>query len=136
MEASEAFDAMSVPLAAEVCPSCGEFVRKLDSQTGWCSDCTGDAQEVSNFLSVNADHIEHYILQGFTLKQAIKRVYVERRPICAVCSKPMPRTKSTAVICRRTKECRRVSRRYVYLYREKGLSKAEALAAALNNEGG
>jgi hypothetical protein len=121
----------SVPVTAqEVCSSCGEFVTELDYKTGWCAGCAG--KQVRSFLESNADHIEHYILQGLTVGQSISRVAMEVRPVCAVCGKPMQRAKRTAVICRRTPQCRKISRRYVYLHSEKGLSKAEALAKALD----
>jgi hypothetical protein len=117
-----------VPTAA-VCSNCGEFVRQLDYQTGWCDDCAGIKRAA--FLEANADHIEHYVLQGFPVTTAIKRVALEVKPVCAVCGKAMERAKRNAVICRRTEQCRKISRRYVYLYSEKGLSKAEALATVL-----
>jgi predicted amidophosphoribosyltransferase len=123
----------SAPVAAEseVCSNCGNFVPQLDTETGWCAGCAG--KQVRSFLESNADHIEHYILQGLTVGQSISRVAMEIRPVCAVCGKPMQRAKRTAVICRRTAQCRKISRRYVYLHSEKGLSKAEALAKALDS---
>jgi hypothetical protein len=121
----------SAPPAAEVCSSCGGFVEKLDGKTGWCEKCS--SKQIKSFLLSNADHIEHYVLQGFSVQQALRRVALEVKPICAVCGKPMVRAKRTAIICRRTMRCRKVSRRYVYLYSEKGLTKAEALALALDS---
>lgn len=117
---------------AEVCPNCGEFGDLID-ETGWCIDCSGiQALRISAWLQVNADHIEYHISRGLSFRKAVLRVNADTRPTCAVCGKPMLRAKRNAIICRRSPECRKVSRRYVYLYSEKGLTKAEALVRALN----
>jgi len=54
------------------------------------------------------------------------------RPKCAVCGQVIQRAKRNAIFCRQNKECRRMSRRYVYLYTEKHMSKVEALAIVLS----
>jgi hypothetical protein len=122
----------------EVCANCGEFTSRLNRQTGWCQNCsTGEANSLSlyhkveSFLAANADEIEHYLLQGHTLNQAIDLVHKNGRKKCLVCGEPILRGHRAAVFCRRTAECRRYSRKYIYLYQEKGLSKPEALAQVM-----
>jgi hypothetical protein len=123
----------------EVCPNCGELVpaEKFNHDVGWCNVCappevvktTEQAVQTHSYLLTHADEIEHYLLQGKSLNQAIDLLYsANGRPKCIVCGSTMSRAPKRAVICRKTGECRRVSRRYIYLYRERGLSKAQALA--------
>jgi len=129
----------------EVCPNCGRWITgRLEEETGWCSDCsqgvittqlaaTNLFNKVEQYLTANADEIEHYLIQGHSLNASIDLLHhTNGRPKCLVCGSQIYRAKRSAIFCRSTKECRRYSRRYVYLYREKGLSKAEALATVLN----
>lgn len=115
------------------CPNCGRWVDKLSEETGWCRDCTPVAEkELRNYLEANADEIEHYLLQGKSLSRAIDLVYRKNgRPHCISCGSVISRAPRNAVFCRARPECRRYSRRYVYLYQKKGMSKVEALAKVL-----
>jgi hypothetical protein len=117
----------------ELCPSCGDFVKELNPITGFCSDCSPQSVTLNAelWLATNGDAIEHYIAQGNDLSRAIDKVYNRVRPTCVVCAKPISHAPRTAIFCRRTKECRRYSRRYIYLYTKKGFSKTEALAIVL-----
>jgi hypothetical protein len=117
----------------EICPSCGKWVSELSEETGFCGECSPKVvSQLESYLLANADEIEHYLLQGLSLNQAIDRLHANNgRPRCLVCGHTITRAKRTAVFCRRTKECRRYSRRYVYLYRELGMSKSQALAQVL-----
>lgn len=118
----------------EVCPNCGELVNELDELTGFCYDCSHDTNSlVDRYLELHADEIEHYLLQGKSLNQAIDLIHKTNGSFkrCVVCGNAMPHAPRNAVFCRAQKECRRYARRYVYLYNERGLSKAEALAKVL-----
>lgn len=111
------------------CPNCGEFFSSLNEITGFCGKCTNQTKKkVELFLEKYADHIEHYIAQGCALPIAIKSVRTENQPRCLSCGVVIIRAPRNSVFCRSNKKCRHYSRKYVYLYREKGLSKAEALA--------
>lgn len=137
------------PSANDICPSCGKLVEKLNEITGWCDACNsnidglgyvgdGDSpseRSIQRYLEVNADRLEHHISQGSvnSLDKAIKYLADPKngyRPTCVVCGCIIKHAPKTSVFCRRTKECRRMSRRYIYLYRERKppLTKAEALA--------
>lgn len=123
------------------CTSCGNWFPALDEITGWCDQCSGGintpailALRVERYLLANADEIEHYILQGHSLWKSIDLLHAhESRPKCIVCGEVIKRARREAIFCRNTSECRRYSRRYVYLYREKGMSKAQALAQVLSD---
>ena len=140
---------MSAPSSAsplkEVCPKCGDFAI-VDEVTGWCYDCSGLVSNPStgqtlstNYgnkteiaFAANADAIEYHLANGAdTVWQALT-LSRQDRAVCLVCGEVMPHAPRTAVFCRRYKECRRYSRRYVYLYTEKGMSKAQALAMIFN----
>jgi predicted amidophosphoribosyltransferase len=86
-------------------------------------------------LSINSNALEHYMLHGYSVAAAVDRVYAENRPTCAVCGKPIKHASKSAVFCRRTPECRRYSRRYVYLYSRRGHTKVEALGIVLSELG-
>jgi hypothetical protein len=118
---------------SEICPNCGEFVLELNPITGFCFECSPvvASYSVSSWLATNGDALDHYIAQGNDLARAIDKVYNRVRPTCVVCAKPISHAPRTAIFCRRTRECRRYSRRYIYLYTRKGLSKTEALAIVL-----
>ena len=119
----------------ELCPCCGDFTSYLIEESGWCFKCTkASDSRINLFLIANADHIEHYLAGGLSLREAIKRVATDVKPTCAICGKPMNRAKRNSVICRQTKKCRQVARRYAYLYSSKGFTKAEALVVVLKLE--
>lgn len=122
----------------ELCPECGEFVVHLDRTTGWCITCTtlinrNTRTAVEEFLYAHADHIEYYILQGKSLNQAIDslRAEIARFRTCACCGGVIKRGGPNSVFCRKNEKCRQTSRKYVYLYQNKGLTKAQALAQVL-----
>lgn len=96
-----------------VCPSCGNFTdaKGLNEVTGWCIDCT-----TLSAGNAAADVVVHH---PFDI------------PKCIVCGEPIRRSRRFAIFCRRHSLCRRYARRYVYLYSERGISKAEALAIVL-----
>jgi hypothetical protein len=119
---------------SEVCSNCGEFVEELDSYTGWCETCSpgnGKATyiRIETWLKVNADELEHYISEGVSFRQAVKSL-ANDRPKCIVCGGSIAHAARSSIFCRKTPQCRRYSRRYVYLYREANprLTKVEALA--------
>ena len=121
-----------------LCPNCGEFYlnSEISEETGWCFNCSPQAAPIffklELYLKINADHIEHYMAQGRSLWQALDLMSQQSRPICLVCGDEIKHAKSSAVFCRRNKDCRHYSRKYVYLYSEKGWSKAAALALIMN----
>lgn len=117
----------------EICPSCGKFAE-LDEYTGWCDECSPATlakakNKLESYLARNANEIEHYMVQGLQAYQAIDKLHApQSRPSCVVCGQVIKRASRSSIFCRRTSECRRLARRYVYLYQEKKLTKAEALA--------
>lgn len=123
-------------IVATVCPKCGDFVPTLDRVTGFCGPCsTASTNGVELWLAINANAIEHYMVQGNTLPQAITYASVRARPTCVVCSEPIKHARKDAVFCKRHHRCRTLRRRYIYLYSNKGLTKTEALASILNQLG-
>jgi hypothetical protein len=131
----------------EVCPNCGKDVDYLDDITGWCIECTvasnprfGKTATTARYLEANADTLEHYITTGQAgnVHQAIDLladVKTGHRPTCVVCGSVIKHAPRTSVFCRKTKECRRMSRRYIYLYTKKGMTKAEAFATIMQELG-
>lgn len=122
----------------EFCPECGEFVLYLDRNTGWCTTCTAlinnnTRTAIEAFLYANADHIEHYILRGKSFNQAIEslRDEIAKYRTCASCGALIKRGGPAAIFCRKTEACRKASRKYVYLYDRKGLTKSQALNEVL-----
>lgn len=120
----------------EICPNCGEWVSGLNEVTGFCQDCSPDGDSnllVERYLEVNADEIEYYLLQGKSLNQAIDYIHSSNGSYkrCISCGNAMPHAPRNAVFCRAQVQCRRYARRYVYLYSERGMTKAEALAKVL-----
>jgi tRNA(Ile2) C34 agmatinyltransferase TiaS len=79
-------------------------------------------------FAANAEAIEVVVsTTNVSVWQAL-RIAQSDRPRCIVCGEEMTRASRKSVICRRTQECRRISRRYVYLYTERNLTKTEALS--------
>ena len=119
-------------LESYVCPNCGKFYEG-ETDSGFCEVCVPKLRDtVELYLRVNADHLEYHISHGLSLYQAIDEIQaVSVRPVCVVCGNRIKRGKRNAIFCRQYRNCRRYSRKYVYLYREKGLSKTEALAQVL-----
>src|SRR5262245_66553620 len=88
----------------EVCSSCGKFVDRLNSITGWCQECSGtiESYALERYLAANADSLEVLIGQGYSLWQGIellKRPHM--RPICVVCGQIMTRAHKPAIFARR-----------------------------------
>ena len=116
-----------------VCPSCGKFAD-LDEMTGWCSECSPATLQkafsrLESYLAKNADEIEHYMVQGYSLSQSVDKLHSpQSRPTCIVCGNVIKRASRSSIFCRRTTACKKYARRYIYLYQTKRLSKAEALA--------
>jgi hypothetical protein len=121
------------PSENELCPNCGTWVESLDSTTGWCLDCSPIVRGIiaASWLFKNANHVEHYMVQGFSVTKSASIAAERLRPVCVVCSEEIPRAKRGSIFCRRYEQCRRFQRRYVHLYTRKGYTKTEALAQIL-----
>lgn len=135
-------------IAFEVCPSCGEFTDMLNSATGFCLECS--PRQCSRCESVisnghsfcikcqrelwwerNADQIELYIYQGYSLRQARRLIVDENRAVCIACSEAIPgRNRETTLFCSRHKSCKTAKRRYLWKI-EKGVPKDIALEQVL-----
>ena len=122
----------SSKVTQELCPHCGEFVNRLMLDTGWCVSCSGynvnTSLLVEQWLTTNANAVEHYLLQGNSLSKSIDLVAKGLKPVCVVCGTEMNNASRGSVFCRRNATCRKFARRYTYLYQDKGLTKAQALA--------
>lgn len=127
----------------EFCPKCGKYVEttEFNELTGWCIECspansstfaTANFYKLEHFLKKNADKLEHYIQQGNSIWQALDHVCDPNdRPVCVVCGEVIRYARRNSVFCRKTVQCRKYSRRYVYLYSHKGYSKTVAFAMVL-----
>jgi tRNA(Ile2) C34 agmatinyltransferase TiaS len=120
----------------EFCPNCGDWVDALIRATGWCRKCDAandllTKTQAERFLEANADHLEHYMLQGSSFDEALSKLRLDVRPICASCGAVIKRAGRNTVFCRKHERCRMAYRRYDYLYRRKGYSKAQALSQTL-----
>lgn len=125
----------------ELCPSCGKFVSSLREDTGFCANCSKPYKlsvydKAEQFLANNADHIEHYLSTGISFSAAIEKLRADTKPRCACCGVLIKRAARTAVFCRDKPQCRKASRRYVYYYNERGMTKANALAKVLSDLNG
>lgn|SRR5215472_228774 len=117
------------------CPNCGNYTQSLDEYTGWCADCSSPPvtfTKIELALAFNAEAIEHYTSSMNVSVWKALRLARQDRPRCIVCGREIHRASRTAIFCRRTAECRRYSRRYVYLYTDKGLDKTQALAQIMS----
>jgi hypothetical protein len=131
---------MDSDAATEFCASCGEFVTvsNFDEVTGWCYECSPVVeQQLHSYLAANADKLEYYIVTGQAenVYQAIDLLADPKnghRPTCVVCGSIIKHAPRGSVFCRKNKECRRFSRRYIYLYTKKHMTKSEALATVLS----
>ena len=122
------------------CPNCGTESNYLDEVTGWCAVCSGGTSVASTKIELaftaNADAVEFYVsTTNASVWQALTLARQDR-PRCIVCGEVLHRAPRTAIFCRKKKECRRYSRRYVYLYTNKGLDKTQALAQIMNELSG
>ena len=114
-----------------LCVNCGDWTKELNDQTGFCYSCSPVYEVVNRVelqLAANADAVQHYLANTTNSVWAALKLAQSDRPICVVCGERIPRAPRISVFCRKHKECRRYSRRYVYLYTEKGMTKVEALA--------
>ncbi len=137
----------------ETCPNCGELAN-LTEKYGWCAECsrifvvnspvhgrgkstaaqliaarTLVSNEIEIYLERHADEIEALIAQGNSFTQALKSLKKSQAPTCLSCAAVVARGPRNMMFCR---GCARYSRRYTYLYREKGFTKPEALAKVLS----
>lgn len=120
---------------AEYCPNCGEWYapQDFDLNTGWCNTCAGVVKnQLELFLQRNADHIEHYLYKGLTLRVAILKVRADIRPVCVVCGNEIKYANKSAVFCRQFESCRYYARRYKHLYSRGDITKPQALAQILH----
>ena len=119
---------------SEVCPNCGNFVTtsEISELTGWCKDCTPVIySKLEDFLAINADHLEHYMLQGNSFTKSLKLLHNEVRATCASCGGFIVGGGRNSVFCAKKPKCRSAARRYKYLYTSKGLTKPQALSQIL-----
>src|SRR4030095_8692295 len=98
------------------CTSCGDFFSSTEivEITGWCKTCSGYLEQEHVFelyLSVHADHIEHYISTGLTFREALALLRLERRPVCLSCGGVLDRAPPNTIFCRRNETCRKYARR-------------------------
>lgn len=137
------------------CPSCGEWVNSLNENTGWCVNCTPthhpDSRscptcgvvipihhnhrlcsqcKAEEWLAKHADSIELYMMVGWSFAAAKRQVINDIRPNCVICDTPISGGNADALFCTAQKECRTAQRRY-RLYREKGMTKEQAVEAAI-----
>jgi hypothetical protein len=127
----------------DLCPKCGNFTDSLDEVTGWCSCCASSNGSAANkhvstkielAFAANANAVEFYVstsTERISVWQALTLARQDR-PRCLVCGNELHRASRSAIFCRKSKECRYYSRRYVYLYTNKGLDKTQALAQIMN----
>jgi hypothetical protein len=143
--ATPSHETLNTTTAVEVCPDCGDFVDydEINPVTGFCFTCSPSDEQLralskvklETSLAANADAIEYYMVYGRmngkvvagNVWKALKLAQSDR-PVCIVCGERITRSPRNSIFCRRNKECRRYSRRYVYLYRERGMTKVQALA--------
>ena len=114
-----------------LCVNCGSWAKELNPVTGFCFGCSPVYEVVNRVelqLAANADAVQHYMNSVTNSVWVALKLAQSDRPICVVCGERIHRAPRTSVFCRKYKECRRYSRRYVYLYRERGMTKVEALA--------
>lgn len=114
----------------EWCPNCGEPTSRLNNYTGWCPSCSSSDPyaQLEIYLENNADHIEHYMAKGNTVFQAVLLIRSDTRPSCLTCGDLLSHAPRHSIFCSKRERCRKASNRYRYLYKQKGLSKSEALA--------
>lgn len=139
---------MSTTTIEEVCPSCGDFVNSLNPSTGFCLDCSpkvcsrcGGVPSIGHNVCIkcqrqvwwdrNADALELYLSQGYSLSKARSRIEEDNRAICIACSQPIPgRSRQTTLFCTRTQRCKTAKRRYTWKI-EKGMAQDLALEAVV-----
>jgi hypothetical protein len=140
--------AVSIPEPSEVCSNCGDFVERLNEETGWCYSCSpptcnkcGGPRTSDHKVCIgcqreawyerNAEQLEEYISKGLSLSEAKSKIIGENRAICVVCSSSIPgKHKKNTLFCKKNEECRKS--RWKYLERIKqGKSQEEALEYAL-----
>lgn len=137
----------------ELCPLCGNFVDRLNEQTGFCVQCSTSvgvfedkgptlvkserAQRLELWLLENADTIEDIMLSdSITAKEAIKIIAQNGKPACQICGDDMPHTTAGRhIFCTKRPECRKARRYYRYLVYEKHIDKEQALNKTLERFG-
>lgn len=125
----------------EWCLNCANWVPELHPLTGWCIRCTVESPinstvgiyiQLERYLDKNADHLEHYMLQGKSIYQAVRLVATEVRPSCLTCGALIKRGPRNSIFCTKNELCRQVRDRYQYLHKRKGLQRGRALALVIN----
>lgn len=146
---------MGIPqYSEELCPSCGDFVEKLNDETGWCDPCSGITPSThcrrcnqplgaNNglcnqckyilWLEKNADAIERVMVQYCVSSAQAKKIVLEQnRPLCLCCLNPIKGgTKGRHFFCTKTAKCRKAQNAYRYYKFRKGWSHEDALERAL-----
>src|SRR5882762_7420599 len=119
----------------EWCLNCANWVDELHPLTGWCNDCTEDSPvgstvgiyvQLERYLRNNADHLEHYMLNGKSVYQAVRLVATEVRPSCLSCGDFIKRGPRNSIFCTKNEFCKRVRNRYQYLHKRKGIQRGKA----------
>ena len=128
------------PQSPYLCPKCGLFVDSLDDLTGWCASCTARISRttVTGFATIASysSAIGFFIAtENVSVWEALTLTRQDR-PRCIVCGDELHRSRRYAIFCHKKKECRRYSRRYVYLYTKKDLDKTQALAQIMDELSG
>lgn len=138
----------------ELCPSCGDFVDVLLSETGWCYSCSGIAPPnrcircntltdrgkhcrscaYILWLLRNADQIEEIMAELTLPASKAKRVCEERnRPNCLCCKQPIKGGQrwGKPLFCTNTEACIKARHTYHWHYRIQRRSKEESITRAL-----
>jgi hypothetical protein len=137
----------------DFCPNCGHHANLVE-ETGWCPQCTvhhypdlklctcgaffkRNAQadkcwpcRKEEWLEKHADEVEEYLLAGFSLESAKKKVADDIRPICHSCEEPIKGGGRDVLFCNKKPECIKASNSYSAL-KATGLTPDVALDIAL-----
>ncbi len=139
-----------------LCPSCGQFVDRLNDYTGWCDPCSGitpsthcrncgqplgannglcNSCKYLVWLETNADAIDSTMAKYFVSAAQAKRIVLQQnRPICRSCLTPIKGgTKDRHIFCTKTAKCRKAQNAYRYYYNYKRLPQDEAIRKALES---
>lgn len=134
------------------CTSCGDFVDQLDSDTGWCLECSGISLSIcygcgvyfekdtphrklckscreERWLTNHADELELYLSYGARMEFAKREVYHNNRPHCMSCGDSI--AKEGANFCNKKIACKRWARRYRRLrerYQARGIIDPKRIA--------
>lgn len=140
---------------AEYCSACGHYYPSLVDETGWCPQCTAEANSdlkvcttcgalyskkahtskcwacrKEDWYREHADQLERYLALGYTLTQATEQVRSDCRPICKKCGEGIRGGKEGDNFCNKKVECRKAADAFRTL-RASGLSHDVALAISI-----